>query len=154
MKKQLAILLLVILAIILLSGCATTQYILTGQYTNPNTEDIENVNIYVSQHEYDNMDVGAKLQVKIHTVMLGIRVPITQHTNTGNLGMIDLLPLIVMAVPFYFLVTSIFKPHSKDRSKYIIGSLILCVLSVLIASTTAPDFNAIATIIDKTSGVY
>lgn len=146
---------LFVIIIILLSGCATTQYILVVQYTNPNIEETEQMKIYVSQHEYDNLDVGDEYSLKVHTAILGIKIPITKYTNTSGVGMIDVAPLFLMAIPIYFLVsTLLFSDKERGKWRYILVAFAIVAFSFLLASTTAPDFDTVAIIIDKTSGLY
>ncbi len=154
MKHWFILLLLLFILALSLSGCATTQYVLTGQYTNPNTGDAEQIDIPVSQYEYDNIDVTDEYQLKIHTIILGIRYPITKHTNTTSFAFGDSLPIIIMAIPFYCLISTLVSKERKDKWEYTLIVLTFSMLSVALASTTAPDFDVIATIVDKTSGVY
>lgn len=151
-KKYWAMLLtLTLFAIMFLSSCTYSQYILRLQYINPNNQETEVIDVPVSQYSYDNTDVGDFYSVDVKTSILGSKVPVTTETSTTGLQMTDILPLIIAAISIYLGAGALFsnKPR-KEITVSIILSLITMMFAVGLMATNQPEFTATGTIIDKT----
>jgi len=146
------ILLPLLLIILLATSCVSTysQYLLTVEYNNPNSEAIERINIPVSQYSYENRDVGENYEVTIKTVILGIRVPVTDQGSSSNLALLDTMSTVF---PLMLLLGAILYPILNKRKGFLdfaIPIIIAIGASVFLISTTAPDFSTVGTIVDKT----
>ena len=141
-------------------GCVnsvSSAYILTMEYTNPKTSNVETIDIPVSQYGYEQAKVGDDYNVPIHTVVLGVRIPMTRSTSSaaGYVSYIVSLMIILALLVTIFLV---WKEDSLNRQNTVmsktISTLIILVIGVgFFLACIAPlqsDFTATGHIIDKT----
>lgn len=150
------ILILSILITLTITGCRgiSSQYILTCEYSNPNTNNPESIEVPVSQYEYERTKVGTDYTVTIHTAILGIRTPITRQTTQSQIALLDTMPtvfpLAFLVIPLVYLYRGI---KGKRKECLIPGLTMLIVAlgaSYLLISTTSPEFTVVSTVVDKT----
>lgn len=147
------LLLVGICVLLLLGGCGvSSQYILTSEYTNPNTGGTERIDIPVSQYTYEQTDVGDNYGVTIKTLVLGVRIPITDRTSSSRIALIETIPsvmIMVILVPLGWVAYQTYKKRTKWWSLIVmavgaLGGLWLCLSGI------APEFTTTGIIIDKT----
>lgn len=140
--------------LMLVGGCmgTTSQYLLTSEYTNANTGQVERIDIPVSQYVYEQTGVGDNFQTTVHTAIFGMRVPITDHTKSAYLELLDTVPLVGFCIFASPLIAVIYQALKKGKFPGIVlfFAILMLAIGIFIISTTAPEFTTMGTIIDKT----
>jgi len=145
-----------ICVLLLFSGCGvSSQYILTSEYINPNTNQVERIDIPVSQYVYDQTDVGVKYDVAVKTLIMGIRVPVTEQGNS-RVALAETIPIMILVVPLGMFCWAIYQAI-ENRPKWwrqFMVSVGMLGAALLILSTNVPDFLATGIIVDKTFQIF
>ena len=153
MQIRILVGLVIILGGLFFTGCSiSSEYILTMEYTNPNTNTIERTDIPVSQYEYNKTNVGDPYEVKIKTAVMGVRIPLTKSLSSTRISLIDMMPIVLILVALFFVGKSIYgrlKGTEGWISSFIFPLIVMGVVYIMI-STIKPDFVAVGHIIDKT----
>jgi hypothetical protein len=144
-------LILVLCSMLFLVGCTvSSQYIVTEEYTNPRTGGIEQIDIPVSQYQYEQIDVGDSYSIRVHPVVFGLTVPVVDGNGMG-IAMLDVLPIIFISVGLVIAMWKI--PHWQKRRDFI-GAIVMVVIvlgvGALMVLTRYPEFTADGIIVDKT----
>ena len=150
--KRCVLLFVFVFFLFLFAGCASySQYVLTSEYVNPQTGQVEQIGIPVSQYQYEQTSVGEDYTVKIRTAILGVRVPITNQTMMSSIALLDTLPIALLFFACGFLLYSIYG-FAQKRSGFfgIVFSVAILGAVLLVNSTASPEFTVTSTIIDKT----
>lgn len=154
--KRLIIALAILILMLSLSSCVSNHYLVEVQYINANTGKLETIDVPMSQYHYDNTNVGDSLEVTIKTIILGIRVPITDRTSSGGLALAEVAPIMIPLLALFFTVLPALNDNKQKGwlLKVIIPLTITFGIAIFFISTTAPEFTVIGQVIDKTSGVW
>jgi hypothetical protein len=117
------------------------------QFINPQNGETQQIQIPVSQNTYDNTKVGDGYSLTVHTVILGIQVPITNQPN-AKIPMLDILPLVLPVMGIVSLLFATFRSDFKAQD--CILPCIVIGIGILLMTTIRPDFIAAGSIVDKT----